>query len=598
MAGRIPQDFINDLIDRADIIEVIQSRIQLKKAGREYKACCPFHGEKTPSFTVSPDKGFYHCFGCGAHGTVIGFLMEHDRLEFVEAVEELASIQGVEVPREAGSAEPQSPTQPLYVLLADAAQLYCEELSKTKTAVAYLKKRGLDGATAKTFRIGYAPAGWDFTLKRFGADDDGREKLLKAGLILQNEAGRTYDRFRERIMFPIRDSRGRTIGFGGRVMDQGEPKYLNSPETPVFHKGRELYGLYEARQTNRNLKQVIVVEGYMDVVALACHGISNAVATLGTATTPEHLQRLFRVSEEVVFCFDGDRAGREAAWRALQVTLPELREGRQVRFLFLPDGQDPDSLVTELGREAFEQAMSASLPLSDYLLQRLKTDTDLNSVDGLARLAELARPLLNLIPEGVYRELLIDRLAGEIGLNPDRLAQLIEDPSVPVQQPRRPLAKQRPAANHAGDAPGNRSVYVRQAIRLILHKPAAAKKIVLPEGFDGLGNPGISLLREMLIAAGNEPGMKPARLAETFASHSDGGAALNTLLTQELHLYDDANWSAQLQDTINAILRDALEHRQDDLIARMETPEGLSAAEKAEFLALPERLAELRPGDN
>jgi DNA primase len=596
MAGRIPQDFINDLIDRADIVEVLESRIQLKKAGREYKACCPFHGEKTPSFTVSPDKGFYHCFGCGAHGTVIGFLMEHDRLEFVEAVEELASIQGVDVPRETGGdATPQSPTQPLYALLTDAAQLYCEELADTQTAVAYLKRRGLDGATAKTFRIGYAPSGWDFLLKRYGGDERGRDKLLKTGLILRNEKGRTYDRFRERIMFPIRDSRGRTIGFGGRVLDQGEPKYLNSPETTVFHKGRELYGLYEARQANRNLKQLLVVEGYMDVVALTCHGITNSVATLGTATTPEHLQRLFRVTSEVVFCFDGDRAGREAAWRALQVTLPELREGRQVRFLFLDDGQDPDSFVTEQGKEAFEQALTNSLPLSGYLLQRLKTDVDLDSVDGLARLAELARPLLNRIPPGVYRELLIDRLAGEIGLSPVRLAQLIEDPAKQVEPPRR-HTQHRPAPKPTTNASANRSVYVRQAIRLILHKPAAAKKITLPEGFAALKNPGIGLLGEILATAASEPGIKPARLAENFAAHSDGGSALNTLLAQEIHLDEEANWDAQLQDTINAIVRESLEHRQDDLIARMESPDGLSDAEKAEFLALPERLAELRPG--
>jgi len=592
MAGRIPQEFINDLIDRSDIVEVIQSRIQLKKAGREYKACCPFHGEKTPSFTVSPDKGFYHCFGCGAHGTVIGFLMEHDRLEFVEAVEELASIQGVDVPREDGPAVAQSPSAPLYELLDRAAQLYGEELGKTDKAISYLQERGLTGETAKQYRVGYAPPGWDFMLKRFGADDSGRERLLKAGLILRNEEGRIYDRFRDRIMFPIRDSRGRTIGFGGRVLDQGEPKYLNSPETPVFHKGRELYGLFEARRANRNLRQVIVVEGYMDVVALACHGITNAVATLGTATTPDHLQRLFRVTQEIVFCFDGDRAGREAAWRALQVTLPELREGRQVRFLFLPDGQDPDSLVRDHGAAAFEEQLAQSLPFSDYLLERLKSDTDLESVDGLARLAELARPLLNRIPEGVYRELLIGRLAAEVGLGADRLASLLQDPSDQHMPGRRPLSRPAKATARPQE---NRSPYVRQAIRLVLHKPSAAENIVLPEGFDTLTNPGIHLLQEMLVSAAREPDMKPARLAESYSAHDDGGSALNALLTQETHLDADANWSAQLQDTLNAILRAALEHRQDELIARMETPSGLNEAEKAEFLALPQRLAELRP---
>jgi DNA primase len=274
MAGRIPQDFINDLVDRSDIVEIVSSRIPLKKAGREYKACCPFHGEKTPSFTVSPEKGFYHCFGCGAHGTAIGFLMEHDQLEFVEAVEELASLNGVDVPREE-SAGPVSPTAPLYDLLDKAARLFREQLRENPAAVEYLKKRGLDGETAARFLIGYAPSGWDFLLKRFGSDADGHDRLLKTGLVLRNEAGKVYDRFRERIMFPIRDSRGRMVGFGGRVLGQGEPKYLNSPETPVFHKGRELYGLYEARKANRKLDNLIVVEGYMDVVALACHGINN-----------------------------------------------------------------------------------------------------------------------------------------------------------------------------------------------------------------------------------------------------------------------------------------------------------------------------------
>jgi DNA primase len=392
MAGRIPQEFINDLIDRSDIVEIVGSRITLKKAGREYKACCPFHGEKTPSFTVSPEKGFYHCFGCGAHGTAVGFLMEHDQLEFVEAVEELASLNGVEVPRDAGGKSNTSPVAPLHELLDKAAEAFAQQLKEHPHAIQYLKDRGLDGPTVAKYRIGYAPSGWDYLLKQSGHDDAGRDLLLKTGLVIRNESGKVYDRFRDRIMFPIRDSRGRTIAFGGRVLDQGEPKYLNSPETTVFHKGRELYGWYEARQANRKLDSLIVVEGYMDVVALACHGINNAVATLGTATTAEHLKRIFRGSTEIIFCFDGDRAGREAAWRALNISLPELRDGRQIRFLFLADGQDPDSVVRAEGADAFRQLLADSMPLSDYLLAHLKAATDTNSMDGLARLAELARP--------------------------------------------------------------------------------------------------------------------------------------------------------------------------------------------------------------
>ena len=591
MAGRIPQEFINDLIDRADIVEVIESRIQLRKAGREYKACCPFHGEKTPSFTVSPEKGFYHCFGCGAHGTVIGFLMEHDRLEFVEAVEELASIQGVEVPREAGKA-PASPAAPLHDLLSKAAKLYQDELRSDQRAVAYLKTRGLDGETAARFGIGFAPPGWDYLLKRFGQNDAGRDNLLRAGLTLKNEEGRVYDRFRDRIMFPIRDSRGRVVGFGGRVLDEGEPKYLNSPETPVFHKGKELYGLFEARRANRKLDRLIVVEGYMDVVALACRGITNAVATLGTATTPEHLQRLFRATQEIVFCFDGDRAGRDAAWRALHNTLPELREGRQVKFLFLPDGQDPDSVVTAQGPAAFHTALDGSLPLSDYLLQELKAETDLNSVDGMARLAELARPLVNRIPEGVFRDLLLSRIADEIGLSVTRLGDLLNDPDAAKQRlPRR-------AAPPPPRPVKQRSSHIRRAITLILHRPASAARVALPDGFDALEKPGLELLREMLQAATEKPRMMPARLAENLADHPDGGHALQALLTQEVHIQQDEEWLAETQDTVNAILRESLQERLEELIARENQEGGLSDPEKAEFVRLPARLAELRPRSN
>jgi DNA primase len=556
MAGRIPQDFINDLIDRSDIVEVIGSRVQLKKAGREYKACCPFHGEKTPSFTVSPEKGFYHCFGCGAHGTAIGFLMEHDRLEFVEAVEELASINGVDVPREAGAA-PSSPTAPLYALLAKAAAEFQSRLTETPAAVAYLKQRGLDGATAARFQIGYAPAGWDHLLKKFGGSDTNREDLLKAGLVLRNEDGRVYDRFRERIMFPIRDSRGRVVGFGGRVIDTSEPKYLNSPETPVFHKGRELYGLFEARRANRSLAQIIVVEGYMDVVALGCRGIDNAVATLGTATTPEHLQRLFRATQEIVFCFDGDRAGREAAWRALQTTLPELRDGRQARFLFLEEGQDPDSVVRDQGADAFRQRLQQSIPLSEYLIEHLKRDTDLGSMDGHARLAELARPLINRIPEGIYRELLLERLSQEVGLASRRLGQLLSQEDAADSMPTR---AQRPVQQPTGSG---RAGYVRQAVKLVLHKPVAGTQIRIPEGLEKLEKPGIALLMALLRAVRDKPAIRAGRLADALSEHPDGGRHLHTLLTQDIPLDDESDWTAELQHTLEAIMREARNERID-----------------------------------
>jgi DNA primase len=423
-----------------------------------------------------------------------------------------------------------------------------------------------------------------------GESRDGRDKLIKTGLVIRNESGKIYDRFRDRIMFPIRDSRGRVIAFGGRVLDKGEPKYLNSPETPVFHKGRELYGWYEARQANRKLDTLIVVEGYMDVVALACHGINNAVATLGTATTPEHLKRIFRSSNEIIFCFDGDRAGREAAWRALNVSLPELRDGRQIRFLFLEEGQDPDSVVKAGGADAFNAKLAESVPLSDYLLAHLKAATDLESMDGLARLAELARPLLNQIPQGIYRELLLDKLASEVGLSPERLASLLDDPnqpppvsaSNPVQRPARKFGNQPPA----------RSGHVRQAIRLALHKPAAIQDIEIPADLTGISRAGIKLLLDLLAACRAEPGIMPGRLADQFKTHPDGGSHLPTLLAQDIPLDDTADWAGQLAATLAAICREELRRRFAELTQKAHIE--LSAAEKQEFRDLQQQLAEPR----
>ncbi|MDX1516338.1 MAG: DNA primase, partial [Woeseiaceae bacterium] len=339
MAGLIPQDFIDDLVARSDIVEVIGRRVALKKAGREFKACCPFHDEKTPSFTVSPTKGFYHCFGCGAHGTAIGFLMEFDHMSFVEAVESLAQSMGVDVPRN-DSDRPARRYDELFELTARVERHWQQALRDHPPAVEYLKRRGIDGATAQRFGIGYAPDGWSHLLEKYGSDDAAVDRLLAAGLVIRKDNGRHYDRFRDRLMFPIRDARGRAIGFGGRTLGDGEPKYLNSPETVLFHKGRELYGLWEARQALRQIDRLVVVEGYMDVVALARNGIDFAVATLGTATTTEHLNRLFRLTDSVAFSFDGDRAGRQAAWRALETALPHIRDGRQIHFVFLPEGQD------------------------------------------------------------------------------------------------------------------------------------------------------------------------------------------------------------------------------------------------------------------
>ncbi|MBT7334852.1 MAG: DNA primase [Gammaproteobacteria bacterium] len=418
MAGRIPQSFINDMLARVDIVDVIQSRMTLKKAGKNYSGLCPFHDEKTPSFSVSPDKQFFHCFGCQESGTALTFIMNFDRLEFVEAVESLAQQLGLEVQREAGRGPPRPQVDPdLYAVLEKAEQFYRYSLRKQPVAVDYLKSRGLTGVVARDFGIGYAPPGWQ-NLQEYLKTPKGSPQLLDAGLTIESDSGRAYDRFRDRIMFPIRDTRGRVIGFGGRTLGAEEgPKYLNSPETPVFHKGSELYGLYEARRALRRIDRLIVVEGYMDVVALAQHGVANSVATLGTASGEAHFQKLYRYADEVVCCFDGDQAGRAAAWKALENALPTLNEHRLIKVVFLPDGEDPDSLIRSQGKAGFLRFIDNAMPGLEFLFQRLSQGLDLSSVDGRARLAGLVAPYLNKVPEGYLRTLLEQKLRELTGLD-------------------------------------------------------------------------------------------------------------------------------------------------------------------------------------
>src|SRR6266436_9540612 len=421
MAGRIPQAFIDEIVGRSDIVEIIGARVPLKKSGREFKACCPFHNEKSPSFWVSPDKQFYHCFGCGAHGTVVGFLMQYEKLGFLDTVADLAQRAGLELPREAmGPRDPDSAN--LQDVMARIARFFEQNLADNARAQKYANSRGIDAATRARFALGYAPNSWDALLNRFGAQEADRRQILQLGMIIERDtqggerAAGFYDRFRDRLMFPIRDSRGRVIGFGGRVIDQGEPKYLNSPESPLFHKGRELYGLYEARQARRDFKRLMIVEGYMDVVRLHQAGITYAVATLGTATTQEHLNKLFKMTSEVVFCFDGDGAGRRAARRAMENALPMAHDGHEFRFMFLPEGHDPDTLVASEGAEAFESRLQSALPLSEYLVQQLSSEVDLEHDEGRAKLKDLAVPLFARMPDGIYREMVLERLARHVGM--------------------------------------------------------------------------------------------------------------------------------------------------------------------------------------
>ncbi len=586
MAGRIPQSFIDELIARTDIVEVVGSRVQLRKAGREWKACCPFHNEKTPSFWVSPDKQFYHCFGCGAHGTALGFLMEHDKLPFPDAVEELAGRLGLEVPREDDGRGPRErPGEDLYELLGQVTQFYRDCLRDAPRARDYLRRRGLTSEACVKFGIGYAPDAWDSILRRFGGSPEKVARLTEAGLVIERSGGRDaghYDRFRDRVMFPIRDLRGRTIAFGGRIIDAGEPKYLNSPETPLFHKGRELYGLYEARQSLRSIDRLLVVEGYMDVVRLAQAGIAYSVATLGTATTPEHLNRLFRVCGEVVFCFDGDRAGRTAAWRALENALGHAREGRQLRFLFLPEGQDPDSLVGGEGAEAFEARIAAAMPLSEYLVGQLAAQVDRSSVDGRAKLAELARPLVQRVPEGVYRELLLERLAQDVRMPAGRLAQLLglEDGQAPVPASG---AARRPVS--AGRRP-----LLTQAILLVLHYPAAARGITNFAPLAALPVKGVEVLVELLQSARAEPDLTTARLVERWRDRPEGGR-LAELAGAESLVTDAAAASRELRTAVDKLIAEhGPERRLDELIARSREQK-LSSEEQQEFQALLKRRA-------
>ena len=604
MAGLIPRAFIDELLGRTDIIEVIGARIPLKKAGREWKANCPFHGEKTPSFTVSQQKQFYHCFGCGAHGTALTFLMEHDRLSFPEAVEDLAARAGLEVPREGGTAAPRDRQQDdLFALLADVDQHFRDALRDAERAKEYLKGRGLVGETAARYHIGYAPAGWDVVLRKFGATDAGREALLAAGLIIERSTEQQkgsgpgwYDRFRDRIMFPIRDARGRVLGFGGRVIGEGEPKYLNSPETQLFHKGRELYGLYEARQQLRNIARLLVVEGYMDVVRLAQEGIHYAVATLGTATTPEHLSRLFRVCSDVVFCFDGDRAGRQAAWRALETCLPQAKEGRQLKFLFLPEGHDPDTLVAEEGREAFEVRLDGAVPLSEYLVGHLAGQVDLATVDGRARLGELARPLLARLPAGIYRELLIERLAREVRMPAPRLAALLgldaSQPGAGAGEPARAGAGRWRAVEgtrrHAGLRLAGRGSLVSQAIARVLQQPGAAGAIDSAAALRRSGDRGLEVLGELVEMARREPHLSSAQLVERWRDRPEH-ARLEELAAWPLPELSEGAVGKELVAAAAKLLAEAGPARRlDELIVRAETI-GLSDEEKSELRELQAR---------
>ena len=582
MAGRIPQQFIDELITRVDIVELINARVPLRKMGRNYTARCPFHDEKTPSFSVNPDKQFYHCFGCGVHGTALSFLMDYDHLGFVDAVRDLASSVGMQMPQVLdatfdASALAINQSKDLYQLLEQAVSFYKRQLrehAQAQRAIDYLKGRGLSGDISRDFDIGYAPPGWDNLLRVFNANANPslQAQLIEAGLLIEKDSGGYYDRFRDRIMFPIRDTRGRVMGFGGRVLGEDTPKYLNSPETPVFHKGRELYGLYEARKAIRQLDRLLVVEGYMDTVALAQFGIRYVVATLGTAITRDHLEKIFRLVPEVVFCFDGDRAGREAAWRALQNTLPFMQEGRQARFMFLPEGEDPDTLVRKQGREGFEAEIEKSVPLSTFFYNQLTKQVDTLSMDGRARLVELVRPLLSNLQEGVFRHMMLARLAEIARTDVVMLTQMVTSAVAAVRPIRR-----RGAVVHAG----GRSA-VRAAIEILLYQPALAQQVSNPQALARLDVPGADLLVQMLELLQARPHLNAAALLEHWRDTQEGK-----------YLAKLAQWQPEVPEGVEAELQGALqrlaeqyhEQRVENLL-HQERLAGLDDAEKGELRQL------------
>lgn len=570
MGGLIPDSFIEELLGRIDIVEIIERRVPLKKAGREFQACCPFHDEKTPSFTVSPQKQFYHCFGCGAHGSAIGFMMNYEGLEFVDAVEELARHAGLQVPREASSRP--RPSAGLYELLDKAAVFYQQQLKDNSEAVAYLKQRGLSGEVAKDFGIGYAPPGWDGLIGKLGTDEKRLDHLRKAGMISKGRSGE-YDKFRHRIMFPIHDRRGRVIAFGGRALGDDGPKYLNSPETELFHKGRELYGLYLARRSEAKLERILVVEGYMDVVALAQFGLRNCVATLGTATTGDHAELLFRAADEVIFCFDGDRAGRQAAWRALENTLPRLKDGRQARFLFLPEGEDPDSMVRQEGAEAFNRRLDAAQPLSDYFFEHFTAEVDMAALDGRARLVAKARPALEVIPDGVFRDMMFERL-GTLAQHRLRSRASVTSARGARQTTGRPALQRTP---------------MRVALAHLVQDPSLAGSAAHDhdEALQGCTLKGFEIWLELVDFCSKSPNMTTAQLLELLHDHP-ARSHLEKLATWQLP-GDDEQRAREFRDAVTGLELQWTEAR----IAEMPKIVDLGPEQKSELLALQNRRQEL-----
>lgn len=581
MAGLIPRTFIDDLLARTDIVDLIDSKVKLKKAGKNYQACCPFHSEKSPSFSVSRDKQFYHCFGCGAHGNAVTFMMEYERLEFVDAIEELASFSGMQVEREQSNASPaeqrrqqqaHKQKQGDYELLAKISQFYQRNISQhadSKKVIDYLKSRGLSGEVVKQFGIGYSADSWDDMMNAFAKNKQTSNQLVELGMAIQGDKSRPYDRFRGRLMFPIKDKRGRVIGFGGRVLNDGTPKYLNSPETRIYHKGQELYGLYEARQNSKNLTRLVVVEGYMDVVALAQHGISYAVASLGTSTTEEQLQTMFRTVKEVICCYDGDRAGRDAAWRAMENALPLITDGISLKFVFVPDGEDPDTLIRKKGQQEFEKILDSATPLSKFLFEHLLGNVDINSLEGKAALVESFQPYLQKLPESTLKDSILNELANKFGLGSEQQLAKMNKVQTPAQkQAQKKQTKVTP---------------IRLAIALLLEHPHLVSVLDDLSVLDPIQLPGSDLFKKLLQQCKANPNLNSGQIIESWRD-TEHGNVLSKLVVWQHHIDNDAAESVFI-DILNKIIDSYVESRTETLLQKARLGQ-LNQQEKKELQSL------------
>ncbi len=568
MSGRIPRQFIDDLLNRVDIVEVIDSRLPLKKKGHDYWACCPFHGEKTASFSVSPSKQFYHCFGCQKSGNAVGFLMDYDHMEFVEAIESLAQSMGIEVPYEQGQAprRNQDSLEPLFEVLENSSQYYQQQLKQHPEAISYLKNRGMSGETARDFGIGYAPPGWH-NIK--GSADI----LQKTGMQIARDDGKAYDRFRNRLMFPIRDRRGRCIAFGGRIIDpQDNPKYLNSPESPLFHKGEEIYGLYELKKHNTTIDQVFVTEGYMDVVALYEHGVRTAVATLGTAINSKQIENLFRTCKTLVFCFDGDAAGRKAAWRSFEQCLASLKEGRLAKFLFLPDGQDPDSFISEFGKQQFDQQVNQCQTLTEFMFETLMAECNTATLEGRSQFLDRMRPYFKQIPLQSLKDQILIEVERRLGVSVDgRMLSLLGE------------SEQR--ENPARRLPEQHWTPTRLAINLLLRKPSLAAATGTPHELADSDIPGIPLLLRLLDLIHEEPDLSTPGLLDRFRGDPNE-QHLYRLAAMDPPIDSEENLEKMFSDSLKQLQKQYLDHRRKLLIGKLSTGEALTADEKMEHRRL------------